>query len=79
MGKRLIGLKVVTLEGNKVGFKSIIESLGKAFFLPLDIIISLVIPESRERRQRLFNYLSDTIVIRTRKKPPTPKVEYIKT
>lgn len=80
LGKRLLGLKVVDLKGNRVGFsKSIIESLGKALLLPLDIIISLVIPEGQEKRQRLFNYLSGTIVIRTREKSPAPQVEYVKT
>jgi len=80
LGKKLLGLKVVSLEGDKIGFsKAIIESLGKTFLLPLDMIISLVIPEGREKRQRLFNYLSGTIVIRTREKPPASKVEYIKT
>jgi len=80
LGKRLLGLKVVNLEGNKIGFsKAIIESLGKAFLLPLDLIISLTIPRGREKRQRLFNHLSDTVVIRTQGKPTTPQVEYVKT
>ena len=80
MGKRLLGMKVADLEGNKINFsRSIIESLGKAFLLPLDIIISLVVPEGHEKRQRLFNYLSGTVVIKTREKPPPAKVEYIKT
>jgi len=79
LGKRLLGLKVVSLEGNKASFlASIIESLGKAFLLPIDIIVGLVIPEGRDRRQRLFNYLSNTIVIRTRPKPPVTSVEYVK-
>jgi len=39
-----------------------IESIGKAFLLPLDCIIGWILYPSR--RQRLFNYLSDTIVVR---------------
>jgi uncharacterized RDD family membrane protein YckC len=80
LGKRLLGLRVVDLEGNKAGLlKSLIESFGKVFLLPLDVAVSLVIPECRERRQRLLNYLSGTIVIRIRGKPPATDVEYIRT
>jgi uncharacterized RDD family membrane protein YckC len=39
-----------------------IESLGKAFLLPLDCIIGwLFFPA---KKQRLFNYLSGTIVVK---------------
>jgi hypothetical protein len=38
------------------------ESVGKAFLLPLDCILGWV-PYPR-RRQRIFNFLSETIVIR---------------
>jgi uncharacterized RDD family membrane protein YckC len=80
LGKRIIGLKVVDIAGERAGFsKSFIESLGKAFVLPLDIIVGLIVSEGREKRQRLFNYLSDTIVIKTRGGPPRPQVEYVKT
>ncbi|MBS7609576.1 RDD family protein [Candidatus Bathyarchaeota archaeon] len=80
LGKRILGLKVVNLAGERAGFSgSFIESLGKAFVLPLDVIIGLIVSEGRERRQRLFNYLSDTIVIRTRGRPPKFQVEYVKT
>lgn len=70
LGKKLLGLRVVDLDGNDAGLlKSIVESLGKSFLLPLDIIVSLVIPEGRKRRQRLFNYFSETIVIKITKIP----------
>lgn len=80
LGKRLMGLRVANLEGGEAGLsRALVESLGKAFLLPLDMVIGLIIPEGVERRQRLFNYLSSTIVIRIRERPPPSKVEYVKT
>jgi hypothetical protein len=58
--------------------RALVESLGKAFLLPLDLVIGLIIPEGVERRQRLFNYLSSTIVIRIRERAPPHQVEYVK-
>ncbi len=80
LGKRLIGIRVVNLEGGEAGLKrALVESLGKAFLLPLDMVIGLIIPEGVERRQRLFNYMSSTIVVRTGERPPPSHVEYVKT
>jgi len=42
-----------------------IESIGKAFLLPIDVIVGWIFYS--KRRQRLFNYLSNTIVVRVRK------------
>lgn len=72
LGKKALGLKVVNLSGEKLDvFKAAIESFGKAFILPLDWLIGVIAFE--EKRQRLFNYLSDTIVIRTEARLPAAK------
>jgi uncharacterized RDD family membrane protein YckC len=39
-----------------------IEAFGKVFLLPIDFIIGFFV--YKEKNQRLFNYLSDTVVIR---------------
>jgi uncharacterized RDD family membrane protein YckC len=69
LGKRVFGIRIVDLKGNRVGFgKALVESLGKSLFLGLDLIIGLLIPEAREKGQRVTNYLAGTVVVRSR--PP---------
>lgn len=65
LGKKVMGISVVDMEGKPIGLvKAAVESLGKAFLLPIDIIIGLI--ASRAKNQRLFNALSGTIVVKTR-------------
>lgn len=62
-GKRIMKIRVVDLKGRSINInQSIYQSLGKAFLTPIDIIIGLILYPGR--RQRLFNNLSDTIVIK---------------
>ncbi len=79
LGKKALGLKVVDLNGNKIGLvEAFLESFGKAFLLPLDCIIGWIFFE--DKRQRLFNRLSSTIVVRveeTQESRPVG-VEYVK-
>jgi uncharacterized RDD family membrane protein YckC len=63
VGKMVMHLKVVRLDGSPMKFEqAAIESVGKAFLLPLDVLIGWILWP--RRRQRLFNYLSGTVVIR---------------
>ncbi|MEE8186719.1 MAG: RDD family protein [Nitrososphaerales archaeon] len=63
IGKQLLNLKVVGINGNKPELSSaIIESIGKAFVIPLDVLIGLI--AFGEGRQRLFSKLADTSVVR---------------
>ncbi len=39
-----------------------IESFGKSFLLPIDVILGWIF--SNEKRQRIFNKISNTIVIK---------------
>lgn len=63
LGKMLLNIVVVGHYGESIGFKdSAIESFGKAFLLPVDCLIGLY--AYRGKRQRLFNKLSDTIIVK---------------
>ena len=63
IGKKIMKIKVTDLEGEPIDVsKSMYQALGKAFLLPLDVIVGLLMYQDKE--QRLFNYLSETIVIR---------------
>lgn len=63
IGKKIMKIKVTDLEGEPIDVsKSMYQALGKAFLLPLDVIVGLMMYQDKE--QRLFNYLSETIVVR---------------
>jgi uncharacterized RDD family membrane protein YckC len=63
VGKMVMRLRMVRVDGGRINIgQAALESLGKAFLLPIDLIVGwIVYPKSR---QRLFNHLSDTVVIR---------------
>jgi hypothetical protein len=51
------------LAGNLPSAKNVaIQSFGKAFLLPIDVFFGWIF--TNDKRQRLFNRASDTIVIR---------------
>lgn len=76
VGKMALNLKVTDRIGGKIDFKkAALESFGKAFLLPLDCLVGwLAIPNSK---LRLFNRVSNTIVIKTKYEEPEG-VAYIK-
>ncbi len=62
LGKMLINIVVTGPFGEQIRFRdAAVESFGKAFLLPVDCLICWF--ALREKRQRLFNKISDTIVI----------------
>ena len=63
IGKMIMRIKVTDLNGEKpqIG-NAVIESLGKAFLLPLDCLLGWILYPNR--RQRIFNYISNTVVTR---------------
>ena len=63
IGKKLLKIKTTDLAGNMPDKRNIaIQSFGKAFLLPIDVFFGWIF--TNEKRQRLFNRASDTIVIR---------------
>lgn len=63
LGKMLMRIKVVHVDGTPVNMgNAAVESVGKAFLLPLDCIVGWILyPRSR---QRLFNRISRTVVVK---------------
>jgi uncharacterized RDD family membrane protein YckC len=63
VGKMAMKIEVAHLDGGPIDtVKATIQSIGKAFLLPLDCILGWILYPSRQ--QRLFNYLSETVVLR---------------
>ncbi|MCS7119715.1 MAG: RDD family protein [Nitrososphaerota archaeon] len=61
LGKMVLNLRVTRSDGAPLTLSTAaIESFGKAFMLPLDCLVGWIFYPTR--RQRLFNYLSGTIV-----------------
>jgi uncharacterized RDD family membrane protein YckC len=66
IGKKMFNLKTTDIHGDKPSLKGVmIGSFGKAFLLPLDVLLGWVL--TNESRQRIFNKLGDTIVIKAQK------------
>ena len=63
LGKMIMHIKITQLDGSPISMgAAAIESFGKQFLLLLDLILGLILYPNRQ--QRLFNYISETIVIR---------------
>ncbi len=65
LGKKLLHLKTTDLTGKNIDVKTaLIESFGKAFLLPFDVILGWIF--TNNKRQRIFNRASGTIVIKVK-------------
>ena len=65
LGKMVMKIRVTKFGGAPLELMdSAVESFGKAFLAPIDVIIGWIIYPGRN--QRLFNNLSDTVVIKDR-------------
>ena len=63
IGKKIFHLKVVNINGKSPSVLGVmISSFGKSFLLPIDFILGLIF--TNEKRQRIFNKIGDTIVIK---------------
>jgi uncharacterized RDD family membrane protein YckC len=72
IGKKALHLKITDLSGGPADLKSIaISSFGKAFLLPIDVIIGRLF--TNKKRQRIFNRLGKTIVIKVERKDDEPE------
>jgi uncharacterized RDD family membrane protein YckC len=65
LGKMLMRIKVTRSDGQPIDLaQAALESVGKAFLLPIDLILGWILHP--RKRQRIFNYLSGTIVLRAK-------------
>jgi uncharacterized RDD family membrane protein YckC len=69
IGKMAMGLKVTKTDGSPATLMdSAIQSFGKTFLLPIDCIIGWILESCKEKKQRLFSMISNTIVVKAPKK-----------
>jgi uncharacterized RDD family membrane protein YckC len=78
IGKRLLNIKTTDMFGKSIDTKSAaLESLGKSFLLPIDVILGWLF--TNNKRQRIFNKISNTIVIKLRaREEQTENITYRK-
>jgi len=77
IGKKILNLKVVNIYGKKPDLKGIIiSSFGKSFLLPIDVILGWFL--TNEKRQRVFNKLGDTLIVKIKESDDIPDIRYTK-
>ena len=77
IGKKILNLRVRDMKGGNPSLKGIIiSSFGKSFLLPIDVIIGWVL--TNEKRQRVFNKLGDTIIIKIKNTEESAGTAYLK-
>jgi uncharacterized RDD family membrane protein YckC len=78
IGKKILHIKTTNLQGKNIDVKTaVLESIGKAFLLPLDVILGWIF--TNDKRQRIFNKASSTIVIKLKENNPVSNnVTYLK-
>ncbi|RLI03258.1 RDD family protein [Candidatus Bathyarchaeota archaeon] len=65
IGKMIMKLKITRLNSGRIAMlQAAVESIGKAFLLPLDCLIGWILYS--DKKQRLFNHISETVVIKIR-------------
>ena len=63
IGKKILNLKSTNIYGKNPSLKGVlISSFGKSFLLPIDVILGLIF--TNKKRQRIFNKIGDTIVLK---------------
>jgi uncharacterized RDD family membrane protein YckC len=77
IGKMLLRIKTTSLEGKPADIRSIaISSFGKAFILPLDVLLGWIF--TNEKRQRLLSKAANTIVVKMTETYQPQNVSYRK-
>ena len=73
----MFSLKITNSQGGKPSLIGVvISSFGKSFILPIDMILGLII--TNEKRQRIFNKLGDTLIIKIKESDLNSDFKYIK-
>jgi uncharacterized RDD family membrane protein YckC len=63
IGKMVMKIRVTNMDGGPIDLtQAAIEAFGKAFLLPLDVILGWLF--TNQKSQRLFTYLAKTIVVK---------------
>jgi uncharacterized RDD family membrane protein YckC len=63
IGKMVMKIRVTNLDGGPIDLtQAAIEAFGKAFLLPLDVILGWIF--TNQKSQRVFTYLARTIVVK---------------
>ena len=77
IGKKMFNLKIVNdLGGRPSLIGVIISSLGKSFILPIDVILGWII--TNQKRQRIFNKLGNTLIIKIKDSEDNSDFKYMK-
>ena len=77
IGKKMFNLKITNSQGEKPSLIGVvISSFGKSFILPIDMILGLII--TNEKRQRIFNKIGNTIIIKIKKRDNDLNTRYSK-
>ncbi len=77
IGKKILNLKVTDIHGNRPSLKGIIvSSFGKSFLLPIDVILGWIL--TNEKRQRVFNKLGDTLIVKIKESEDISDITYTK-
>jgi len=77
IGKKMFNLKITNSQGEKASLIGIvISSFGKSFILPIDMILGLII--TNQKRQRIFNKLGDTLIIKIKESNADSDFKFIK-
>jgi len=77
IGKKILNLKVVNIYGKRPDLKGImISSFGKSFLLPIDVVLGWFL--TNEKRQRVFNKLGDTLIVKIKESDDISDIRYMK-
>ena len=77
IGKKMFNLKITNNFGDKPSLIGVIlSSFGKSFILPIDIILGWIL--TNEKRQRIFNKLGNTLIIKIKESENGSDFKYIK-
>ncbi len=67
IGKKALHLKITDINGKSPDFKGVaISSFGKSFLLPIDIILGWIF--TNYNRQRIFNKIGNTLVVKIKER-----------
>ena len=77
IGKKILNLKVINTNGEKPDLKGImISNFGKSFLLPIDVVLGWLL--TNQKRQRIFNKLGNTIIVKIKESNDISDIKYTK-